>query len=792
MSVLVILESPAKCEKIKKILKSLDIDAVVKASYGHISDLDKKTLSIDVSNFKPKYVVNPDKSKVISDLKLHYKRCGKILLGCDFDREGEAIAWHVSEQLKVPKDQRKRLLFTEITKSGLEKAVNNPVDLDMNMFYAQQARRIIDRLIGYKITPLLWSNIQSSMKKGISLSAGRVQSVVNKLIIEREEEIKKFNASSYFKTTGRFLVNKNKLNAELHQRIDAKDKAYNLLEICANANFKVGNVKKSISKRNPSPPFITSTIQQEVSSKFRIGPKKLMMILQKLYEAGLITYMRTDSTLISEDILDVIEKMVEEDYGEKYKNRKQYVKKSKNSQEAHEAIRPTNLSLKKLEDHGGDFTMDHFKVYNLIWRRTVASQMSAAKIENITLMIDIYDEDDKIKEYYFTSKNQKMLFDGFTIVYKPFEEKDDEDDAETSKNMLVESIKENTMMDMKTIYSVEKYTKPSHLRFTEASLIKKLDELGIGRPSTYSSMVTTVQDRKFVELKDKEGENKKYSVLKLYEDTIEESEDKIKINGEKNKLIPTNIGEIVNTFLCKNFENILNYNFTANLEKNLDLISTGQKDWVNVVRDVYKSFNDIVVKLGNTGSSSLDKNNYRRVLGVDPKTNYEVCTYIAKYGPVVQLKNTIDQKKSKFAPLKDIKMEEVTLEQALDLLKYPYVWGKIKNKSIQVCKGKFGIYLKYNETNISLNGRLEENLNEEVIKNLITRNNGGGGSSSTFTSKSNILKTINKDIIIKDGQYGPYINYKNKYNIKIYSKIPIKDLTVDDCMTIIQKKFKKK
>ena len=516
-----------------------------------------------------------------------------------------------------------------------------------------------------------------------------------------------------------------------------------------------------------------------------------MMILQKLYEGGLITYMRTDSTLISEDILDVIEKMVEKDYGEKYKNRKQYVKKSKNSQEAHEAIRPTDLTIKKLEDHGGDFTMDHFKVYNLIWRRTVASQMTAAKIENITLTIDIYEEDNKEKDYYFTSKNKKMLFDGFTIVYKPFEETDDEDDSQQSKNVLVESIKENTMMNMKTIYSVEKYTKPSHLRFTEASLIKKLDELGIGRPSTYSSMVTTVQDRKFVELKDKEGENKKYSILKLYEDTIEETEDKIKINGEKNKLIPTNIGEIVNTFLCKNFEHILNYNFTANLEKNLDLISTGKKDWVNVVRDVYKSFNEIVIKLGSTGSSLLDKNNYRRVLGVEPKSNYEVCTYIAKYGPVVQLKNTFDQKKSKFAPLKDIKMEEVTLEQALDLLKYPYIWGKIKSKPVHVCKGKFGIYLKYNEKNISLNGVDEENLNEDVIKNLITRNTVGGGCSTNSTSKSNIIKTINKDIIIKDGQYGPYINYKNKHNIKIYSKIHIKDLTVDDCMTIIKKKFKK-
>jgi len=788
MSILVILESPAKCEKIKKILKSLGIDAVVKASYGHISDLDKKHLSIDLSDFKPKYVVNQDKSKVISDLKLHYKRCGKVLLGCDFDREGEAIAWHVSEQLKVPKHQRKRLLFTEITKSGLEKAVNNPVDLDMNMFYAQQARRIIDRLIGYKITPLLWSNIQSSMKKGTSLSAGRVQSVVNKLIIEREEEIKKFNVSSYFKTTGKFLINKNKLNAELHQRITNKEKAYNLLEICANSTFKVGNVKESISKRNPSPPFITSTIQQEVSSKFRISPKKLMMILQKLYEGGLITYMRTDSTLISEDILDIIEKTVEEKYGHKYKNRKQYVKKSKNSQEAHEAIRPTDISINKLEEHGGDFTIDHFKVYNLIWRRTVASQMSSAKLENITLTIDIYDEDQKVKDYYFTSKNQKMLFDGFTIVYKPFEESDDENDTEKTKNILVESIKENTIMTMNSIYSVEKYTKPSHLRFTEASLIKKLDELGIGRPSTYSSMVTTVQDRKFVELKDKEGENKKYSILKLKEDTIEESQDKIKVNGEKNKLIPTNIGEIVNTFLCNNFENILNYNFTANLEKNLDLISTGKKDWVNVVRDVYKSFNETVIKLSS--NTSLDKNNYRRMLGIDTETNFEVYTYIAKYGPVVQLKNTIDQKKSKFAPLKDIKMDDVTLDQALSLLKYPYVWGKIKNKPVKVCKGKFGLYLKYNETNISLNGTNEENLNEHVINNLITRNTGGG--SSTATTKSNILKTINKDIIIKNGQYGPYINYKNKHNIKIYSKIPIKDLTVDDCITIIKKKFKKK
>ena len=786
MSILVILESPAKCSKITKYLKELGYDVVVKASYGHVSGLGKK-LSVDVSNnFKPDYSINHDKKQVISDLKTHYKRCKNILLGCDFDREGEAIAWHVSEQLKVPKDKRKRILFTEITKNALEKAMKSPVDLDMDMFYAQQARRIIDRLIGYKITPLLWSNIQNSMKKGISLSAGRVQSVVNKLIIERENEIKKFNSSSYYKTTGKFNSNKNKLNAELVQKITDKEKAYNLLELCANSTFKVGSIKKNISKRNPSPPFTTSTIQQEVSNKFRIGPKRVMAILQKLYESGLITYMRTDSTLISEDILDIIESIVKQNYGDDYSNRKQYKKKSKNSQEAHEAIRPTDIDLKKLEDYdGGDFTMDHFKVYNLIWRRTIASQMSPAKIENITTLIDIYDEETKNKDYNFSSKNQNVLFDGFTIIYKPYSEEDEDESENGIKDKY--TFKENMELNMKSVYSVEKFTKPSHLRFTEASLIKKLDELGIGRPSTYSSMVTTVQDRKYVELKDKEGENKKCVVLKLLGDTIEESEDNIKLNGEKNKLIPTNIGEIVNTFLCANFENILNYNFTVKLEENLDLISQGKKNWVNVVREVYNSFNDIIVKLNN--GNDLDKNNYRRVLGVDPTTNYEICTYIAKYGPVVQLKNTDDPKKSKFSPLKEIKMEEVTLEQALSLLKYPYIYDNFNGKPVQVCKGKFGVYLKYDGKNISMNGTKEENLNKVVIKNLLGGNKPKVGTGTG--TESGIIKTISKDIIIKNGKYGPYINYKNKHNIKIYSKKPIKDSDLDDCMTIIQKKFKK-
>jgi len=785
MTVLVLLESPAKCEKITKLLKSLGHDVIVKASYGHVSDLDKKTLSIETTNnFKPKYTVNHDKKQVILNLKSAYKKCDSILLGCDFDREGEAIAWHVSEQLKIPVKKRKRLLFTEITKSALEKAYNNPVDLDMNMFYAQQARRIIDRLIGYKITPLLWKNIQNSMKKGTSLSAGRVQSVVNKLIIEREEEIKSFNASSYYKTTGKFSIDKHKLNGELHKKLKTKDEAYTILEVCANSVFKVGSVKKNISKRTPSAPFTTSTIQQEVSNKFRIGPKRLMMILQKLYEGGVITYMRTDSTLISEDILENIEKMVINDYGEKYNNRKQYVSKSKNSQEAHEAIRPTNIELKKLEDYdGGDFNMDSYKVYNLIWKRTIASQMSPAKLENITINIDIYDDHTKHDDY-FVSKHQKILFDGFTKLYNPYNE-DDESESQQTKILNIE-VKENTILNMKSVYAIEKYTKPPHLRYTEASLIKKLDELGIGRPSTYSTMVTTVQDRKYVERKDKDGEDKKYNILKLVEDTIEETSEKIKINGEKNKLIPTNIGNIVNKFLCQHFKDILDYNFTAKIESNLDLVAQGKKDWVNVVNDVYKSFNTIVIKLNGLVENNLDKNNYKRSLGIDPTTNFEVCTYIAKYGPVVQLKNTDDIKQCKFAPLKDIKMEDITMEEALQLLKYPYVHSKFNNKEVFVCKGKFGVYLKYDKKNVSLNGISESNINSELIKNLLTSTKKTGEKS-----KGGIIKNINSDIIIKDGPYGPYINYKNKYNIKIYSKKAIKDLNVEDCMAIINKKFKK-
>ena len=782
MVVLVLLESPAKIQKVSKLLGD---GYIVKSTYGHLRDLDKKTLSIDINNlYKPNYYIYPEKKNIINEIKNTYKTCDSVLLAADYDREGEAIAWHVAEILKIPLKNRKRLLFTEITKKGIENGLKNLKDLDINMFYSQQARRIIDRLIGYTLTPQLWKHIQNSMKKGQSLSAGRVQSVVNKLILERENLITDFNSNSYYKTNGKFVYNDSKLIGELNTKFDSKSISEDFLENAANSEFIVKNIKKSISTRKPSPPFITSSLQQEASNKYKISPKNTMSIAQKLYEGGLITYMRTDSVTISEDILDNIETKIKSLYGEKYSNKKQYTNKSKNSQEAHEAIRPCNIELNTLEGVNDKYTNYDIKVYNLIWRRTIASQMSACKVENINIDISIVEENisDKL---VFNSKNEKIIFDGFTKLYKPFNDTEDNgDDDSQTKNNIIGSIKIGDKLNMKNIISSEKFTKPPHLRYTEASLIKKLEELGIGRPSTYSSMITTVQDRKYVEKKDKKGEEKKITILKLEDYTIEEKNEKIIINDEKQKLFPTEIGIIVNTFLNKNFENILDYKFTANIEEDLDNIAKGNKNWVSIVDKIYKSFMINVTKL--TSSSSLEKQKYSRLIGIDPKTKYEIHTYIAKYGPVVQLKNSKDLTKSKFAPLKDIKMEEVTIEQALELLKYPYTYCKIDNKNVEICKGQYGIYIKYDKKNIALNGLTETDLNETIINKLV-KNKSNPNSDNKIEYKSNILKTINKDIIIKNGKFGPYICYKEKTNVKIYSKKKIEELTLEDCNVMIKK-----
>lgn len=783
MSTLVILESPAK---VKKVSGFLGDGYIVKSSYGHIRDLHNKNLSIDVNdNFTPVYVDNFDKEHVIDDLKRIYKKCNSILLAADYDREGESIAWHVSEVLKVPKTKRKRLLFTEITKKALVEAVKNPKDLDINMFYAQQCRRIIDRLIGYKITPLLWKNIQSSMKKGISLSAGRVQSVVNKLILEREEEIERFSSNNFFKTNGVFKLGKSDLDFELDKKIDSKEKTEEFLEECANHDFIVTNIKKSNSKRSPSAPFITSSLQQEVSNKFKYSPQKTMKIAQKLYENGYITYMRTDSVKLSDIIMDEIEKFVKEEYGDKYYKKNEFKNKSKNSQEAHEAIRPCNLKVSDLQsENDPNFEMCDIKVYNLIYRRTVASQMADAKIENQCIS-------SKIGDYTFNCKNQKVVFDGFLRVYKPFNDNDDEENEENKneKDLSKLSIKEGDKLDLVEVNSIEKFTKPPNGRFTEASLVKKLEELGIGRPSTYSTMVSVVQDRNYVNKQDIEGIDKEYIKLKLKDFEIEESSDKVKLNSEKQKLVPTEIGKIVNNFLDLHFENIINYNFTCNLEKELDNISNGTKDWVSVVKSIYNCFNPIILEL--TSNSDLHKDKYQRLIGIDPKTNFEVLTYIGKYGPLVQLKNSEDLSNSKFAPLGDLKMEKITLKEALALLKYPYKFCDINKKDVIVAKGKYGVYLKYDGKNINIGENKESELTRKLIKELINKTLNPN-KTNECENNSNQGKDLGENIYVKNGKFGAYIQCNGKNVSLKYSKLfkslnkSHDSLSLEECKKIIK------
>lgn len=794
MPILVVLESPAK---VKKVGGFLGKDYIVKSSYGHIRDLDQKKLSINVdSDFEPIYSNNQDKENVIDDLKRIYKKCDGILLASDYDREGESIAWHIAEILKVPVNKRKRLLFTEITQKAILSAVDDQQDLDINMFYAQQARRIIDRLIGYKITPLLWKNIQSSMKKGVSLSAGRVQSVVNKLILEREEEINKFNSKNYYKTNAIFKYKKNNLNFELDDKIENKEKAGEFLEQCANYDFKITDVKNTTSKRSPSSPFITSSLQQEASNKFKFSPKKTMKVAQKLYENGHITYMRTDSVKLCDDIMEDIENKVKKDYGDKYYNKNDYKSKSKNSQEAHEAIRPSNIQLSDLAlENDPNFESGDIKLYNLIWRRTVASQMSNAKIENQSVYAKIIVPEDNIN-CTFVCKNQKVLFDGFLRVYKPFNdvENDSDSDSEDTSgsngktDLSKITFKKGDDLEIDEVNCSEKFTKPPNGRFTEAGLVKKLEELGVGRPSTYSSMVSTVQDRNYVVKQDIEGVDKPYTQLFLRDYEIVEKTEKIRMNSEKQKLVPTEIGKIVNNFLDLHFETIINYNFTSNLEKELDNVASGTKDWVSVVRTIYECFNPIILSI--TESDTLMKDKYQRVIGIDPKTKFEIVTYIGKYGPLVQLKNTTNLNNSKFAPLGELKMEEVTVNQAMELLKYPYKFCDINKKDVIVCKGKFGIYLKYAGKNISLGkdeSKIEEtDLTRKIIKDLIEN-----GSNTKSEYKSKDVK-ISDNIIIKNGKFGYYISYDKqnlalKYSkqFKSFDKKP-EELNKDECDKIFK------
>jgi len=754
---LVILESGSK---VKKVQSFLGPDYLVIACYGHVRDLPGSKMNIDVGdNFKPNYTVMADKKQIVSNIRKLYKLHKNILLATDLDREGESIAYHICELLKIKSDKRKRLIFSEITKKALTDAVKNPKNIDNNIFYAQQARRIIDRLIGYSISPILWNQIQNSYKKKISLSAGRVQSVVLKLIIDREKEIEKFNSKTFFKTIGIFTHNKKEIKATLFEDIDNNNEIEEFLADCQKSEFSVDSVKCKKLTKYASTPFITSTLQQEASTKYNMSPKSTMSTAQKLYENGYITYMRTDSVTLSEEFLSSCKEYIMDNYGEEYLNIKRYKTKNNNSQEAHEAIRPCSILMDNIS-HDETMSPYEIKLYKLIWNRTVASQMSPCKSEIITTKINV----SEYEEPYFISNSEKILFDGYTKIYTINTQLNDE------QCHYIE-LKLGTKLKMKEIISTEKETKPKHFRFTEASLINQLDKLEIGRPSTYASMTSIVQDRRYVEKKDVLGIPKKMEILSInsINDDIIKTIKEVNIGSEKQKLVPNEIGFIVNDFMEKEFNTIINYKFTSELEKKLDKISSGEIEWVKLVQEIYDIFNPICQAINSKNFTVRDTN--KRIIGNHPNYQTEMTAYIGKYGPVVHFKD--NKNTNNFSPIGNYKIDSITMEQALSLFEYP----KQLNDEITVKKGKFGIYFTYKDNSYNLkNSNISpENLNVEICMDIIKQKKN--------TSK--IIKKINDDIEIKLGPYGPYICYKNKKNYKIIKNEP-KNLTEEICMKIIK------
>ena len=777
--ILVICESPAKIKKIQSYLGS---NYIVKASFGHIRDLDRKELSVDLeNNFKPKYISNPDKSKVISELKKAMKECKELYIASDFDREGEAIGWHLTKVLKSKPENTKRIIFTEITKTAIQHAIQNPTQIDQNMFYAQQARRILDRIIGYLISPILWKQIQSSYKEKKSLSAGRVQSVVVKLIKEREEDIKKFESEPYFKVSGNLnLPIENKvlsLSAELNKDINKKKTLDKFLGKCQTGEFYIYSVKTKKTKRKPPEPFITSTLQQEASNKLGMSPKTTMSMAQELYDKGKITYMRTDHKQLSQEAKDKIKSKVEKEFGLEYYQDNKVKSKTENTQEAHEACRPTNFEEFTLEEDQNISSRAN-RLYKLIWTRTMMSQMKPAEVEVTNIKIYLRNGEE-VAKYHFVSKKEFIIFDGFLILnnYNKFsEDETNEEVAEkeidgTKEDLL--KIKENIILSYQNISAQQKYSRHPNGRYTEASLIKKLDDLGIGRPSTYATMISNVQDRTYVEKKSLEGNEMECLKLYLEKDReIKETKSNVKVGAEKNKLFPTDIGNIVTTFLEENFTNIMDYKFTANIENQLDEIANGTKQWQDTVKEVYLT---IKPKLDEMGTKIVaEKDKYRRVLGKCPTTDLEVSTYIGKYGPLVQLKDP-EGSNNKFAPLKDIKIEEVTLEQALELLQYPKKLGKLDKKEIQICKGQYGFYLKYNKKNYSIEEEVDFTEAKKIVK----------GEKEKETKEN----TNGLSVEIKKGKYGHYFSKDGK-NYSIFKTYDVENLTEENIKKIIADKIK--
>ncbi|MDA3944746.1 MAG: type I DNA topoisomerase [Bacteroidetes bacterium] len=755
---LVIVESPAKAKTIEGFLGK---DFVVKSSYGHVRDLNKNQLSVDIENgFVPQYEVSPDKKKLITELKKLAKEAEIVWLASDEDREGEAISWHLYEALGLTDAKTRRIVFHEITKTAIQKAIENPRQIDHNLVSAQQARRVLDRLVGYELSPLLWKKVKPS------LSAGRVQSVAVRLIVEREEEIKQFNSTSAFRVTAVFNFEQDgqnyQLQAELPERFEKESDAHGFLEQCVKAAYTISNIEKKPARKSPAPPFTTSTLQQEASRKLGFSVANTMRVAQQLYESGKITYMRTDSVNLSDTAINMAKDAITETYGAKYLKTRKYSTKTKGAQEAHEAIRPTYLNQSEVKG-----SSDEKRLYELIWKRTIASQMADAQLEKTLVTIDI-----STNKKHFSAKGEVVLFDGFLKVYM---EGTDDENGEESSNLLP-PIKTGQQLDLKEMTAQERFTRHP-ARYSEAALVKKMEELGIGRPSTYAPTISTVQKRGYVVKEDRDGFVRKYKVISLKKDKISEKTASENTGYEKSKLFPTDIGILVNKFLCQYFDGIIDYNFTANVEKEFDEIAEGQKKWNQMISEFYGPFH---LKIDDT-TENAGKFSGEKLLGQDPKSGKNIFVKVGRYGPMVQLGDTESEEKPKFAGLrKDQSMESITLEQALDLFSFPRMLGTFEDKEMTVAIGRFGPYVKHDSKFYSLQKTDDPaDIEAERAIELI--------EAKREKDQKSIIKEFDKapDLKVLDGRYGPYIAYKKK-NYKIPKGTNPESLDLDACMKIVE------
>ena len=766
---LVIVESPAKAKTIEKFLGN---DFKVMSSYGHIRDLKKREMSIDTKSLEPEYEIPEEKEKLVKELKANAKKAEKIWLASDEDREGEAISWHLCEVLGLDEEKTNRIVFHEITKPAILEAIEHPRHIDMNLVNAQQARRVLDRLVGFKLSPVLWRKVKPA------LSAGRVQSVAVRLIVEREREIQNFQSETFYSVNGIFAItnpdgSQTEVRALLDTRFKTHEEVEAFLEKCKEATYTVESVSKKPLKRTPAPPFTTSTLQQEAARKLGFTVSQTMMVAQHLYENGRITYMRTDSVNLSALCINASKEEIKNLYGEEYSKPRQYRTSSKGAQEAHEAIRPTYMNQTEIEG-----TAQEKKLYDLIWKRTAASQMADAQIEKTTVNITVSGTNEQ-----FIAQGEVVKFDGFIKVYR--ESFDEEELQEEELSHILPPLKKGMELTRREIQAIERFSQ-GPVRYTEASLVHKLEELGIGRPSTYAPTISTIQQREYVHKGDKKGEERTYTIDTLKGKQIKQSVRKEMAGSDKGKLLPTDIGMVVNDFLMENFQEIMDYNFTAKVERDFDKIAEGGEKWTSMMKHFYKSFEPTVEK---TINARQEHKAGERQIGVDPKSGRPVFVKIGRFGPVVQIGSADDSEKPQFAQLpSDKSMETLTIEEALELFKLPRTLGEYDGSDVIIGSGRFGAYILHQKKYTSLPKDADPmtvTLDEAIA--LI--------NEKRQQEEKRHLKTYEEDpkLEVINGRYGPYISYDGKnYRLPKNMHQRAAELTYDECMKIVNTPIKKK